>query len=62
VLVKKAMIEASAKMVSLTISEKINTTQPIKVCEANEIDLLITELNEDDKLLKSFRKLGIKIL
>jgi DeoR/GlpR family transcriptional regulator of sugar metabolism len=59
--VKKAMIESSTKVVSLTISEKINTTQPIKICDANNIDILITELEEGDKLLEPFKKAGIEI-
>ena len=60
--VKKAMIESSAKVVSLAISEKINTTQRIKVCETTAIDLLITELDVDDVLLWPYKKLGIEIL
>ena len=60
--VKKAMIESSAKVVSLAISEKINTTQRIKVCETTAIDLLITELDVDDALLWPYKKLGIEIL
>jgi DeoR/GlpR family transcriptional regulator of sugar metabolism len=60
--VKKAMIESSAKVVSLAISEKINTTQPIKICETNEIDVLITELDEDSPILCPYKKAGLQIL
>ncbi|MBP6024119.1 DeoR/GlpR family DNA-binding transcription regulator [Ferruginibacter sp.] len=60
--VKKAMIEASEKVVSLTISEKLNSTQPIRICEINEIDILITELDENDKLLKPYNKSGLTII
>jgi DeoR/GlpR family transcriptional regulator of sugar metabolism len=60
--VKKAMIESSAKVVSLAIAEKINTTQPIKVCETKEIDVLITELNEDSPVLCPYKKAGLQIL
>ena len=60
--VKKAMIEASKKIVSLTISEKLNSTQPIRVCEIKDIDILVTELNEDDKNIKPYKKSGLTIL
>ena len=42
---KQAMIESSQKLICLSISEKINTMQPIKVCDLSKIDILITERN-----------------
>lgn len=60
--VKKAMIESSKKLVCLTISEKINTRQPIQVCNIGKIDTLITELPNDDPLLEPYRAAGIRIL
>ena len=61
VLVKKAMIEASYQTVVLSISEKLNTHQRIKICGLNEIDYLITELDHTDILLKPFQQPGITI-
>src|SRR6478672_2105149 len=46
--VKKAMIETSENVISLAISEKLNNVQRIKICEVNDIDVLITELDKDD--------------
>jgi len=60
--VKQAMVESSKKTVCLTISEKINTLQPLKVCDLNKIDTLITELPPDDPLLKPYKEAGITIL
>jgi len=60
--VKKAMIASSAKVVSLAISEKINTIQPIKVCETSDIDVLVTELDQEAPLLCAYKKAGIQIL
>ena len=60
--VKKAMIEAAQKVVCLTISEKINTLCPIKVCDLKNIDVLITELPPDDPLLEPYVKAGITVL
>lgn len=59
---KKAMIESSQKVICLTIAEKINSLQPIHVCDINEIDILITELHPGDPLLEPYRKAGIEII
>lgn len=60
--VKKAMIESSKKVISLAISEKLNTHQPIKVCDLGQIDTLITELDPDDNQLKVYANMGLEIL
>jgi len=60
--VKRAMIEASQKVVCLTISEKINSRQPFQVCGCKKIDTLITELSPDDSLLRSYRNAGIHLI
>jgi DeoR/GlpR family transcriptional regulator of sugar metabolism len=59
---KRAMIESSQKVVCLSIAEKINTFQPIHICELSKIDMLITELPSDDPLLKPYTDAGIKVL
>lgn len=60
--VKKAMIESSKKVVCLTISEKINSFQPIQVCRLDKIDMLITELSPEDPLLQPYVAAGITVL
>lgn len=60
--VKKAMIESSDRVVSLAITEKLNTTQRIKVCDITRISTLITELDPDDQILKPYQATGIEIL
>ncbi len=60
--VKKAMTGAAQKLVCLTISEKINTQQPIQVCEACDIDILITELPPESDLLLPYKEAGIQVL
>lgn len=59
---KKAMIEASQKVVCLSIAEKINTFQPIQICELGKIDMLITELDPGDPRLEAIAKTGIHVL
>jgi len=51
---KQAMIESATKAVALTISEKINTTMRLKICNVKDINTLITELDPDNELLKSY--------
>lgn len=59
---KKAMIEASKKVVSLTIAEKVNTVQPIRVCGLDKIDLLVTELDKDDPVLIPYKNAGLEVI
>ncbi|MBK6935614.1 MAG: DeoR/GlpR transcriptional regulator [Chitinophagaceae bacterium] len=58
---KKAMIESSKKVVCLAIAEKINTSQPIRVCGIEDIDVLITELLPEDEIFKPYKKAGVTV-
>ncbi|GGH68797.1 DeoR/GlpR family transcriptional regulator of sugar metabolism [Filimonas zeae] len=60
--VKKAMIQAAHKTISLAISEKLNSVQRLQVCPLPELDLLITELHPDNELLTPFREAGLKVI
>lgn len=60
--VKKAMIDTSEKVISLAISEKLNTTQRIKICEVKDIDVLITELDSHHSVLKPYQQAGIEVM
>lgn len=60
--VKNAMIESSEKVVALSISEKLNTWQKIKVCDLSKIDMLITELDPSDEQLNPYKNAGVQIL
>lgn len=60
--VKKAMIDASKKVVSLAISEKLNTAQRLVVCGLEKVDVLITELDPASELLVPYAKKGIAVL
>ena len=59
---KQSMIASSQKVVCLTISEKINTIQPIHVCNLSKIDILITELPKDHPVLQPFVDAGINVI
>jgi DeoR/GlpR family transcriptional regulator of sugar metabolism len=60
--IKQTMIKCAQKTVCLTISEKLNTFQPIQICNLLNIDILITELNPDDVLLQPYVEAGITVL
>ncbi len=59
---KQTMIASSQKVVCLTISEKINTLQPIHVCGIDKIDILITELAPDHPTMLPYVAAGVKVL
>ena len=59
---KKAMIESCKKVVCLSISEKVNTVQPIQICGLGEIDTIITELEPGDPVLQPYINAGIEVL
>lgn len=60
--VKKAMIKASKRTAIVTISEKLGSTQRLRVCELNDIDFLITELSPDSELFAHYAESGMIIL
>lgn len=53
--VKKAMIKASKRLVMMCIAEKLNSVQRIRVCELQQIDGLITDLDPEHDILKAYR-------
>lgn len=60
--VKKAMIAVSEKVAILTISDKLGSTQKIRIAPTYEINYLITELNPDNTLLGPYAHAGIEVL
>jgi DeoR/GlpR family transcriptional regulator of sugar metabolism len=59
--VKRAMIKSSKKVIALSISEKVNTFEPLKICEAEDIDILVTELSPESDKLEPYSTKGIQI-
>lgn len=54
--IKKAMIRYSYKTCILSIAEKLNSVQKIKVCDLNAISYLVTDLDPQHPNLDDFRK------
>lgn len=54
--VKKAMMRAAKETAILTISEKLDTVQRVRVCDIDEIHYLVTELSPDSNELKSYKR------
>jgi DeoR/GlpR family transcriptional regulator of sugar metabolism len=61
-IVKKAMIDSSDKVVSMFSSNKLNTKMPHIVCDINQLDTIVTDLDPEDSSLEDYRKLGVSIL
>lgn len=60
--VKKAMVNAASKVICMTISEKLQTYQPIGVCGIEKIDYLVTELEPGEKILAPFVQAGVMVM
>lgn len=60
--VKKAMIEASKKVVVLTIAEKVSTQQKIKIADIDELDVMITESDPGESIFTPYKEKGMQIL
>lgn len=59
---KKALIRSAKKVAVLAISEKLNTSQTIKICDLDKIDYLITELAPENAFMNSYQDTSLKIL
>lgn len=60
--VKQAMVSAAGKVVCMAISEKLQSFQPIRVCDIKDVDYLITELPPEHEMLRPFRDAGVTVL
>ncbi|CAL1517121.1 DeoR/GlpR family DNA-binding transcription regulator [Chitinophaga sp. MM2321] len=59
--VKRAMIKAAKKLAILSIAEKLNSSQRMKVCDLNLINYLITELPPAHHVLSTFQHLDLEL-
>lgn len=60
--VKKAILRSSKKVAVLSIFEKLNISQRIKICNIDNVDYLITELKPDVAILSSYHKSNLVLL
>ncbi len=58
----KAMIRSSQRAAVVTIAEKLNTVQRIKVCDLSLIHYLFTELPADSPLLGAYRNTQLTVI
>ena len=61
-IVKKAMLEASDKVVSMFTADKLNSKTPHVVCGINRLNTIVTDLNPNDNVLQSYKDAGVTIL
>ncbi|MEM9888154.1 MAG: DeoR/GlpR family DNA-binding transcription regulator [Bacteroidota bacterium] len=60
--VTQAMMQASDQVVALTIAEKLHSVQRMKVCNLNQLDVLVTELDPKVERLAPFEREGLRLL
>jgi DeoR/GlpR family transcriptional regulator of sugar metabolism len=61
-IVKKAMLEASDKVVSMFTADKLNNKMPHVVCGIDRLSTIITDLKPDNELLKEYIAAGVTVL
>lgn len=61
-MIKKAIVAASDRVVSLATSKKLGLRQPYRICKPGEISMLVTELDPEDKQLAPYAEAGIQLL
>jgi len=59
--IKKAMIRCSHRLVILSLGEKLNSVQKMKVCDLNALYSLITDRQESDKTVAAYKEF-VKII
>jgi len=57
VLVKRKMAEKSTKVVSVALSEKLESVQSFRIISIEDLDILITEHNPENIVLKNYNEL-----
>lgn len=61
-LIKKSMINSSEQIVYLVTSNKLNIRHSFNVCNLNEIDKVVTDLDPGDFKLEEYVKAGVNLL
>lgn len=59
---KRTMIRSSKKTIALANQSKLRRTEPLKICDITDLDVLITDLPADHDELESFRSLNVQII
>lgn len=60
--VKRAMMKASKQTAILTISEKLDTVQRLRVCDLEEVNYLVTDLEPGNAELKAYQRERLTII
>ena len=61
-LIKRAIVAASDRVISLATSNKLGLRQRHIVCRPTEINTLVTELHPHDEKLLPYAETGIELL
>lgn len=60
--IKRAMLANAMKTIAISNVEKLNSTFHFRVCETEQINVLITDLPSNDSRLDGFRSLDIELV
>lgn len=60
--IKKCMIAASKKVITLCTINKINEIKRYAVAPINKIDIIVTDIDANDPIFDDFKEKGVKII
>lgn len=59
--VKKAMVDTSKQIIALATVEKLGTTEPYYITSTSDLDIIVTDVEPTDQLLKAYKEAGIRL-
>ncbi len=60
--VKKSMLKSAKRSIALANHDHLSIHESFKICNFQEVDILITNLGSDDELLNPFRNLSVSLV
>ncbi len=60
--IKRSMIAAATQVVLLADAEKFTYTRPVRVCGADELDVVVTDAGAPEDVLSAFEAAGVRVI
>ena len=60
--IKRKMIEVSDRIIVMVTADKLDTVDYFKICDFDDVDVLIIEDSADEEKLGPYRDLGIQVI
>lgn len=60
--VKTRISKMADQVIAVCTAEKLNTSSMVNICSLDALDIMITDLSPDDKMLHSYQQAGLNVL